>query len=111
MPQLFQTSLSAISRESPARAGFNPIARCEASYDVAHTANSFVSVPSGNTMARPRKLAQDDRYVEETLIAHQEQYPHLDENEDEDGVLELGLASRSDRFAALREQDFGDDRS
>lgn len=68
-------------------------------------------VSSGNTMARPRKLAQDDRYVEESLNLHQEQYPHLDENEDEDAVLELGIASRGERFAALREQDFGDDRS
>lgn len=53
-------------------------------------------------MARPRKLAPDDRYAEPVEM-NTEPYPGV---EDGDGMLELGLSSRGERLAALREQDF-----
>jgi hypothetical protein len=56
-------------------------------------------------MARPRKIALDDRYTEESLNMDADTYPqHADS--DEGGLQELGTTRMRDRFAALTEADF-----
>jgi hypothetical protein len=56
-------------------------------------------------MARPRKIAPDDRYTEESLNMDLDAYPRQDDG-DEGGLQELGTTRMRDRFAALTEADF-----
>jgi len=62
-------------------------------------------------MARPRKLAQDDRYVEESLSVYQEPRHFAEDPDEGDALQEVGMVSSHERFAALRDEDFGDNRS
>jgi hypothetical protein len=59
----------------------------------------------GSNMARPRKIAPDDRYTEESLNMDVESYPQPDDSE-EGALQELGTTRMRDRFAALTEADF-----